>query len=177
MRTPAPVTLPLLALVLSACGPEPAEERTEAAAPPAATQTAPADVEPIRGLVDRLLTAWNTSDTTALASIVADDIVLLQPDGPALEGRDAILDFFAVSYDPALLQQSATVDEAIALGPAHAYARGSWHLEPTGEPGPDAEAGDGKWSAVYRLGPDGQWRMWRWMWNQPSPAPAETDAG
>lgn len=177
MRTPTPGIFALLALVLSACAPEPAEETADAEATPAATQRPAADVEAIRGLVDRLLTAWNTSDTTALASMIADDIVLLQPDGPVLEGRDAILDFIAGSYDPALLEQSATVDEVLALGPAHAYGRGSWHLEPTGEPSPDAQAGDGKWSTVYRLGPDGQWLMWRWMWNQPSPAPAEADAG
>lgn len=179
MRAFAPVAFSLLTLGFSACTPAPADRTAEAAdtgAVAAEAARAP-DVEPIRGLVDRFLTAWNSSDTTALASMVTDDVILLQPDGPVLQGRDAILEFIAGSYDPTLLQQTATVDELAALGPQYAYGRGSWSVEPTGEAGPDVEGGNGKWSTIYRLGADGQWRMWRWMWNQPSPADSATATG
>jgi ketosteroid isomerase-like protein len=59
------------------------------------------------------------------------------------------------------------VDEVLALG-AHAYAHGTWTLNPTAEGGEDAPSMNGKWSIVYKAGPDGDWQTWRWIWNQPA---------
>jgi ketosteroid isomerase-like protein len=75
--------------------------------------------------------------------------------------------------DPTLPQQSATVNEATAVG-GYACARGSWRLEPTEASGADARAMSGMWSAIYKRGPDGPWQTWRWMWNQPSGQTAGT---
>jgi ketosteroid isomerase-like protein len=167
-----------LILAVAACQPqadEPAADAAESAAAadtPTATTARPASTADIRGLVDRMLVAWNQGDTAALEPIIAEDVVLLQPDGPVLEGRPDILGMIAGAYDVSTFQQSATVDEVIPLGD-HAWARGSWHLEPSDEAGPEVEPADGKWSGLYELGPNGEWRLWRWMWNQPSPEAPE----
>jgi len=150
-----------LGLAFAACAQQqPAEDTADA-------DTTAADAESLREQVDQFVSAWNVGDNVMLASLVAEDAVLMQPDGPVVESRDLILDVMSQGYDTALLQQSATVDEVIMIGD-YAYGRGTWNIDPTPEAGPDVPAGNGKWSAVYQRGPDGGWQIWRWMWNQPS---------
>lgn len=169
MKAQFPTGRVLLILALASCAPQPAEdtdetaEATGAAGMAATAERATVDPQEIRAMVDTLLQAWNTADTATLTSLVAEDVVLLQPDGPVLEGRADILGMIAGAYDISAMQQTATVDEVTALGD-YAYARGTWTLEPTEGDG----TFDGKWSTIYRRGPDGRWRTWRWMWNQPS---------
>lgn len=131
------------------------------------TDTSAADAEAVGELVGQFVSAWNAGDDAALGSMVAEDAVLMQPDGPVIKGRDDILAVMAVGYDIALMQQSATVDEVIMIGD-YAYARGSWNINPTAEAGADLPAANGKWSVFYQRGADGSWQTWRWMWNQPS---------
>ncbi|NIQ59938.1 MAG: hypothetical protein GWN71_43395, partial [Gammaproteobacteria bacterium] len=83
-----------------------------------------------------------------------------------------VLDMIAGAYDITAYQQSATTDEVLPVG-EHAYLRGTWTVAPTGEA--EGDTFDGKWSALFRPGPDGSWQLWRWMWNQPSDqAPTST---
>ena len=169
MRAPFPVGGAVLLLAILSCGSQPEADAgetagtTEMAGMTASSGQRTVDPQEIRALVDTLLTAWNGADTATLAALVAEDVVLLQPDGPVLEGRSDILDMIAGAYDVSVMQQSATVDEVAALGD-HAYARGGWTVAPRD----GGESFHGKWSTLYRRGPDGGWRMWRWMWNQPS---------
>ena len=147
-----------LVFALAACAPEPASETA-----------AMSDFDPatVRAQVSEFVAAWNDSDLARVNSSIADDAVLMQPDGPILSGREAILASISANYDGSLLKQSATVDEVAAIGDM-AYARGTWKLDPTAEAGPDVLSASGNWSVIYKRGPDGGWQTWRWMWNQPS---------
>jgi uncharacterized protein (TIGR02246 family) len=144
-----------------------------ACAPQAAPGTTTADATAIRSHVDQFVAAWNVADNSTIGSFVAADAILMQPDGPVLEGHDAVLAMIAGAYDVAMMQQSATVDEVIVMGD-YAYARGTWNLDPTSAAGADVPAADGKWATLYQRGPDGAWQMSRWMWNQP---PEQVPAG
>ena len=141
-------------LVLAACAPQQVPD-TEA------------DVAAISAQVDQFVAAWNAADNATLSPMVAEDAILMQPDGSPLEGRDAILATMADGYDIAMIQQSATVDEVIVMGD-YAYAHGTWTLNPMSAAGADMQALNGKWSTLYARGTDGAWQIWRWMWNQPS---------
>jgi uncharacterized protein (TIGR02246 family) len=158
----------VLMLILLGCGQQTGDESGEmgAASEPAAAADRAADIESVRARIDDFLVAWNAADTAALESLVAEDVVLLQPEGPVLEGRNAILGMIAGAYDTSQFQQSVVVDEVIMLGD-YGYGRGVWSLEPTANAGADADAETGKWSHIYRRGPTGEWQLWRWMWNQP----------
>lgn len=147
--------------MLAACAPQKAAETTET------SSAAVLDAETVRAQVDQFVSVWNTGDMTSLGSMIAEDAVLMQPDGPPLAGRDAIVGTMAEQYDIATYQQSATVDEILALGD-HVYASGTWTMNPTAVGGEVAPSMNGKWSIVYAGGPDGGWQVWRWMWNQPS---------
>ena len=154
-----------LLLLLAACGPEPATETGIAE---------PVSVDPaeFQAQVDDFVTAWNAGDLETLTSGIAEDAVLLEPDGPPLVGRAAIAADIAENYDYELFQQTGTVDEVLMIGDA-AFARGAWRLDPTAAAGADVPPMTGKWAAIYKRGPDGTWQTWRWMWNQPSGQTAE----
>jgi ketosteroid isomerase-like protein len=147
--------------MLAGCAPQEAPETTEAPSTPML------DAQTLPVQLDHFVSAWNTGDMASAGSMIAEDAVLMQPDGPPLMGRDAIVGTISQGYDITMFQQSATVDETLALG-EYAYARGTWTLNPTTEAGESVPSMNGKWSAVYTAGPDGGWQVWRWMWNQPS---------
>jgi ketosteroid isomerase-like protein len=152
------------AAMLTACAQQETTDTTDTTDTPV---TPAFDAEAFRTQVGQFVTTWNTGGGSALGTMIAEDAVLMQPDGPAIEGRTAILTALAEGYDIALLQQVATVDEVLAVGDL-AYGRGTWTLNPTAAAG-DLASLSGQWSALYQPGPDGQWQIWRWMWNQPSP--------
>lgn len=147
--------------VFAACAPEPAPD------------TSAADATAIRTQVDQFVAAWNVADNATIGSLVAADAILMQPVGPALQGRDTILATMATGYDITMIQQSATVDEVIVMGD-NAYARGTWNLDPTAAAGDEVTAMNGQWTVLLARGVDGAWRFSRWMWNQP---PGQVPAG
>lgn len=115
---------------------------------------------------------WNAADNAGLGPMVVEDAILMQPVGPLRQGRDAIVATIAEVYDIAMIQQTATVDEVIVSGD-HAYAHGTWNLNPTPAAGADVQAANSKWSILYERGADGAWQISRWMWNQEAgPVPA-----
>ena len=165
MKIPAPIFIFAAIFAFAGCAQQ---------EPP---DTSEADAANIRTDVSDFVAAWNTADNASLATMIAEDIVLMQPDGLSLEGRDVILETMASQYDIEMMQQSATTDEVIALGD-HAYARGTWRIYPTRADAADAaDAGavNGKWSALYERQPTGTWHMSRWMWNQPSAVAAAAE--
>ena len=147
-----------LTALLAASAPEPASEIPE---------PTPLDPATVRAQVSEFVSTWNGGDVSGLGAHLAEDAVLMQPDGDALEGREAILAAIVDNYDFTMMQQTATVDEVAAIGKM-AYARGTWTVEPTAAAGDDAPTMTGKWSAIYKRGPDGGWQTWRWIWNQPA---------
>ena len=141
--------------------------------PEAAPDTSAADATAIRAGVDQFVAAWNVADNATIGSLVAADAILMQPVGPALQGRDTILATMAAGYDITMIQQSATVDEVIVMGD-NAYARGTWNLDPTAAAGDEVTAMNGQWTVLLARGVDGAWQFSRWMWNQP---PDQVPAG
>lgn len=140
-----------------------------ACAPQQPPDTSEADAAAIRAQVDKFVAAWNTADNATLVNTISEDAILMQPDGPSHEGRDRILETMASGYDIETMQQTAVVDEVIVMGD-HAYARGTWTLDPTSAAGADAPALNGKWATLSKRGPGGSWQIFRWIWNQPSGA-------
>lgn len=142
------------ALVLAAFSQKPVE----------AQDTNAADTAAIHAWVDTFLTKWNTGNLASMGPALAEDIVLMQPVGEAISGRDAVVAFFADRNDFKTFQQTATVDEVIVIGD-NAYAWGTWQINPTAAAGADVQAINGKWSMLFKRGADGGWQSSRWMSN------------
>jgi len=130
----------------------------------ASTDTS-ADAATVRATVEKFVAAWNKGDAAAYSSMIAQDAILMGQDEPVLQGRDAVAARMAQDYDVTKVQQTTTVDEVIVMGD-HAYARGTWSMNPTAAAGADTKPTSGKWSVLYQRGADGTWLASRWMWNQ-----------
>ena len=129
--------------------------------------TTEADAATIRGQTESFLAAWNAGDAATLGQLYAEDIVEMQPDGPALEGRAAIVQSFTDFLTEFTATQTAEVDEVDVQGDL-AFSRGRWQVRQTPRTGGDEEVRSGKWMVLYQRQTDGSWKMWRWMWNQDS---------
>jgi uncharacterized protein (TIGR02246 family) len=161
----------IMILLFTACGHQ--------SAPGKASIDTSADIAAIRATVEKFVAAWNKGDSVAYSPMVAADAILMQPDGPLLQGRDAIVLNMTKAYNITTAQQTATVDEVIVTGD-HAYAHGTWNLNPTAEADAGTKALKGKWSVLYQRSADGTWLAFRWMWNQeaaPSPVAPKPAGG
>jgi uncharacterized protein (TIGR02246 family) len=156
----------ILGLVLislfTACG--------QQSAPGKASPDTSADTTAIRATVEKFNTAWNKGDSALYGPMIADDAVLMGPDGPLLQGRDAVAARMAKDFDVTKFQQTVTVDEVIVMVD-HAYVRGTWNINPTAAAGAGTKAVNGKWSILYQRGANGTWLVSRWMWNQEAATP------
>lgn len=77
----------------------------------------PAAVRTLDELFERLLAAWEGRDAEAVARLFTDDARVLPPQGPALEGRDAIREHYATIFAmdgelPAMRFVSVSRDDA-----------------------------------------------------------------
>ena len=113
---------------------------------------------------DRIMAAENTGDPAVFEELLADDAVIQAPGMPAIEGREACLDFVRevltglhALYERQVLCESAELlvqgDVAIDRG------RFSQTLSPRDGAHPSDEEGHYLW--MYRRQPDGTWRLAR----------------
>jgi ketosteroid isomerase-like protein len=114
------------AVALAACMQTPAP-------PPDTTE---ADAAAIRAQTDQFLAGFNAGDAAALGGLYAEDAIQMPPDGPANEGREAIV-------------QSLT-----------------WNVRQTPKAGGAEQVRNGKWLVLNQRQADGSWKVWRWMWNE-----------
>jgi ketosteroid isomerase-like protein len=126
-----------------------------------AAEFAPMPEEPAAEMA-RLL---NEFDPEALGRLLADDARLLAPDIPAVEGRDAILEF----YDGVVgetIKYEATPLRTVTVGNV-GIAEGSYRVKNL-KTGADVEKG--KFMAVW-VNQDGQWKIARIMSNTDAQGP------
>lgn len=105
--------------------------------------------------------ALNAGDAEALAGLFTDDAVVLPPDMPRLEGRDAIRDLWQGFIDVGV-QGELTVDEVEVLGDT-AIKVGSYTVTIPGEDGAETTE-TGKFLEVLKQ-EEGAWRIHRDIWN------------
>jgi uncharacterized protein (TIGR02246 family) len=100
-------------------------------------------------------------DWEAFASLYTEDLVLMPPNGPSVTGRTGIPDMFAAvtitEFSSRLTHVDGCADIAYGLG------EHSWQMTIEGISEPVREAG--KWVAVWRKQPDGQWLIAVDIWN------------
>lgn len=157
--------IPILALLAASCGPDRAAEEAaemrgrEAALAEAARRDSAeraAAVDSIRAMRRLLDEAANRADWTGAAMMHAEDAVVMLPNRPAIEGREAILKHFAgwpaVSGGAEIVEIEPRGDLAVV--------RTRYRLTmklPTGSVVTDS----GKGVEVWRRQPDGRWLLSR----------------
>ena len=101
--------------------------------------------------------AMHAQDLDGLVALYEPDAVLfLDPEGPALVGRDAIREALAPHVEAGARVENATV--TVLEGGDLAYLRSSWRFSTYSADGePQTRAGDG--AEVARRQPDGTWLL------------------
>ena len=158
-RSPIYVCFTLFLFILTACAPAPAPA-------PEPEDTTEADIEAIEASVAEWLAAWNAADSATLSSLYTDDAILMPPDGPNIQGREPVGQFWQDNFDEFTGQQTATAEEVRVLGDM-AFARGTYQVVRTPKAGGEEEERSGKFFDLYERQLDGSWKLSRHTWNRP----------
>jgi len=152
-RAPLPALLTLVSL-LAGCANQ--------------TATDPAGRRAVESAIRSYVEASNKGDVAALASLYAEDAVLLPPDHEPIQGRAAIRAFWRQGTDEGLEVTNLAVEVSGNLG----YLVGQYHLPATDEEPADS----GKYVMCLKRQRDGSWKVTADIWNQSSDADEDDDA-
>ena len=150
------IVLPLTFVVALACQ-------------PAASPLTEGDKAAIRAEQDAWVTAITSGDMDALAALYTEDVVVLPPNEPAVEGQAALLAWME-GYPPA----SAAALSIVSIdGYADlAVVRGTYTMTLTPEGVPEPIHDQGKFIEIRRRQADGSWLMAMDIFNSDLPLPS-----
>lgn len=151
----------LSVLVLTAC-----------AAPPAVVDDTPqeeADIQTINRVNDLWEEAVVAGDVDSLLALVTDDNILMEPNKPAIVGKEAIRESFQSFFDAYSVEDTKIVTEEIRLAGDWAYRRGSWSETFVPKDGGDPIQMTGKWTSINERQVDGSWKISRLSTNLDQP--------
>ena len=107
---------------------------------------------------------FSAGDGTAVAEqSFAEDAMLLPPDSPPVEGREAIAAFWQGAFDAGITGLKLDTISIDVVGDT-GIVTGYWTVTVPAEGGGTAEA-SGKELLIYEKGKDGVWRATRDIWN------------
>jgi len=127
-----------------------------------------ADIEAIKNLTEEYDAAINSGDLDSWMSLYADDAVRMQPNMPALFGKDSIRSVMQSFFENYTIDLKETTEEVIVAGD-WAFARGTYNYTITPKVGGEPSRDSGKWVAFNKRQPDGSWRIYRNIFNSNLP--------
>ena len=117
------------------------------------------DERAIREVHSNWIEAVNAGDLVRLLSLMADDVVFLNP-GRAPFGRDGFSPGFSAAHQQARIRCLSELEEVVVVGEiAHTRSRDSLSVIP--RDGREATQLAGHRITVYRKQPDGRWLLSR----------------
>ena len=117
------------------------------------------DERAIRELHSTWIGAVNTGDLARLLSLMADDVVFLNP-GQAPLARDGFAGGFLAAHQQARINCVSELEDVVVVGEV-AYTRARDSLSVTPRAGGEAMRLAGHRLTVYRKQPDGRWLLAR----------------
>jgi len=113
----------------------------------------------IREIHSTWISAVNDGDLVRLLTLMADDVVFLNP-GQAPSGRDGFSANFTAAHQQARISCSSELEEVVVIGEV-AYTRSRDALSVTPRAGGEETQLAGHRITVYRRQPDGRWLLAR----------------
>jgi uncharacterized protein (TIGR02246 family) len=130
------------------------------------------DIVAIHGLFERYDSTVTAGQAEEWMSLFSDDIIWMNPDQPALVGKDAV----RVSVEPLFAdldnEHISTVDE-ISVAGNWAFVRTTYTWRFTPKAGGETSELLGKQVFILMRQIDDNWRITRAIWNKTDPAPAQ----
>lgn len=127
------------------------------------------DSDAIATLRKQHIDAFNRADAEGMASVVADYVILMPPNIPALEGKEAARAWWQGGFDAAQSHIGFTPTE-LAIAGDWAFDRFAWTMETTRTSGGEATRDNGDCVWIWRKGLDGSWLLARAIWNSDNEA-------
>jgi uncharacterized protein (TIGR02246 family) len=117
-----------------------------------------------RGLIleleERLAAATNASDVMEFDDLFADDALLMMPDRPIVNGREAIVAHQREFFKSIKARITSIVAEVEILD-SIVYVRGAFNYSMTPKMGGEGVTMRGKYINLYKRDEMQQWRIWR----------------
>jgi uncharacterized protein (TIGR02246 family) len=129
------------------------------------------DVDALNRLQKQVDSAIIAGDTERYLTLITNDAVLMPPNGPAINGRDAIGSWNRAMSSQFRIQDYASRDDEIVVAGDWAFRRATadWTLTPTAGGPPIRDVV--KFMIIYRRQQDGSWKVARDIWSSNTPAP------
>jgi ketosteroid isomerase-like protein len=125
-----------------------------------------ADVAALQLATEEYRDAEAINDWGAVTMLYSESAIRMLPKGPTIQGRKAILEEFQ-SRPSRIIEYDQHVEEAVGFGDL-AFVRGVFSYQADVEG--DLLSGTGKYIAVYRRQPDGEWLIDRDIFNFDEPS-------
>jgi uncharacterized protein (TIGR02246 family) len=135
--------------------------------------TAAEDEAAIRAKASEYDQASNAEDIEAVMALYLDDAVRMNPNMPAVVGREAIRDYYLTSWAEA---DGDVTNEAVGVRVSGdlATAWGTWSGRIVPADGSEPYDDQGKWSATWLRQPDGSWKTLWDIWSSDLPPRPES---
>jgi len=151
----------LLAVVLTGCE----------AAPPSRSSANPdssAEITAIRAQSQAFDSTLSRAEEQAFLALLADSVMWMVPNQPALVGKDAVRDRVHGRFAVSSLNLRTTIHEIRVAGD-WAYVRVSYRMSITPKNGGAATEEIGKGINMFEKAPNGSWLVTRHIWNADHP--------
>jgi uncharacterized protein (TIGR02246 family) len=119
-----------------------------------------ADLRAIEAINERDMQFALANDSDKMMSQWADDIVVLQPAGPIMRGRQAIAKTFQEIESPEIVEYKLDIQEVSVLGD-HAFQWGTYRYSMRPRTGGDTVHTSGKLMRILQRQSDGSWKIYR----------------
>jgi uncharacterized protein (TIGR02246 family) len=159
----------VLPLVFLLCFTFSCQQGEEVAEEPGVAPLSDEDVAAIKALGPAMDKAALAGDWDAAVALFTEDVVMMGPNSPIIQGRSTLLEM-TKSSGMTVTEHVLELVEVDGYGDI-AYGRGNWveafSIEGVEEPVKD----EGKVLGILRKQPDGSWLIAIWMWNSDLPLP------
>ncbi|MCL4833011.1 MAG: SgcJ/EcaC family oxidoreductase [Caldilineaceae bacterium] len=116
-------------------------------------------------------------DADRWGALWVDDGVKYPPDGPMLEGKEAIVDNMSEWMAMATANDVAITNHTVEVAGDFAFAKGLFRADAQLKANGMPVVMDGKYMSIFQRQPDGSWKLYRDIFNSnvPPPAPPVAD--
>jgi len=121
----------------------------------------PADLRVLTTATRVWTDAFNARDAVTIAGLSSDDGALLPPNGRAIIGRDAILDYWSAMLADTSTRVTLVNVETVVQGDL-GYKAGKFELVDAGS---GTQVEQGKYIQIWKRSPQGYWELHRDIWN------------
>ena len=111
-------------------------------------------------LEERYIAATNASDLMEFDDLYAEDAILMMPDRPAVQGREAIVAHYR-EFFRSIKARIASVVAEVEVFETIIYARGAFNYSMAPKMGGEAIVMKGKFVNLYKKDEMDEWRIWR----------------